>query len=319
MSESQSWSGALPPRKKGELLDLASQLGLEIDSTLVKTEIIDVLKTHLDAHENTLIEDARFKGLYGRKGQNPHRASAVPTVDDSEDSSPAATGPAITAARKRAPKPAARPPSPAGSVSRSAVSRGFPPPPSTTTPSKVPLPPSPVRSLINGLAERVRPEVNGVVGNVGFAKEQFSLETDKALAATKRFLSNSPNISSLTVLWELMVLVVSFIPWKSLPIVVTPPGSKGPIELAFTVPPVETLISRDLYLLIAQWAVPTLDIDPVSSGIVRLACVCSSTWGVPPDLLSVKTRVISAATALAFATAEAIVARSDRGLGDSRD
>jgi hypothetical protein len=152
-----------------------------------------------------------------------------------------------------------------------------------------------------------------------------------------------------------MVLVVSFIPWKSLPvsgdstittspaiqtlqceqIVVTPPGSKGSIELAFTVPPVETLISRDLYLLIAQWAVPTLvlpflagalvtfsdrkDIDPVSSGIVRLACVCSSTWGIPPDLLSVKTRVISAATALAFATAEAIVVRSDRGLVDNRD
>jgi len=294
-----------------------------------------VLKTHLDAHENTLIEDARFKGLYGRKGQNPYRASAVPTVDDSEDSSPTTTGPATTIARKRGPKPAARPPSPAESVSRSAVSRSFPPPPPIATPSKVPLPPSPVRSLINGLAERVRPDVNGVVGNVGFAKEQFSLETDKALAATKRFLSNSPNIASLTVLWELMVLVVSFIPWKSLPIVVTPPGSKGPIELAFTVPPVETLISRDLYLLIAQWAVPTLvlpflagalvtfsdrkDIDPVSSGIVRLACVCSSTWGIPPDLLSVKTRVISAATALAFATAEAIVARSDRGLVENRD
>lgn len=28
----------------------------------MKTEIIDVLRTHLDAHENTLVEDARFKG-----------------------------------------------------------------------------------------------------------------------------------------------------------------------------------------------------------------------------------------------------------------
>ena len=90
----------------------------------------------------------------------------------------------------------------------------------------------------------------------------------------------------------------------------------------------ETLISRDLYTLLAQWAIPTLvlplfagalvtfsdrkDIDPVSSGIVRLACVCSSTWGVPDELLSSKTRIIAAATSLAFATAEAIVVRQDK-------
>ena len=47
-------------------------------------------------------------------------------------------------------------------------------------------------------------------------------------------------------------------------------------------------------------------VDPISSGIVRLVCAVSSPWGVPEGLLSQKARVMSAATALSFAVAEAL-------------
>lgn len=48
------------------------------------------------------------------------------------------------------------------------------------------------------------------------------------------------------------------------------------------------------------------DVDPVSSGIVRLVSAVASQWGVPEQLLSPKTRILSAATALSFAVAEAV-------------
>lgn len=100
----------------------------------------------------------------------------------------------------------------------------------------------------------------------------------------------------------------------------TPPGSSAPMTLGIPYPPASVFLSKDTYALISQWAVPTLvlpvifgnlisfqtqkDVDPISAGIVRLACAVSWSWGVSEDLLSTKTRVVSAALALSFAVAE---------------
>lgn len=93
----------------------------------------------------------------------------------------------------------------------------------------------------------------------------------------------------------------------------------------YAYPPSSVFTTKDLYTLIAQWSLPTLvlpiilgnlisfqshaDVDPITAGIVRLVCAISSQWGVPEELLSSKTRIVSAATVLAFSVAETLAGR----------
>lgn len=61
----------------------------------------------------------------------------------------------------------------------------------------------------------------------------------------------------------------------------------------------------------------SFDTDPVSAGIVRLAAAVSSDFGVPQTLVSSKTRIISASTALAFAVVELIAKGTGTREGES--
>lgn len=59
-----AYSGALAPKKKQDLQDLASELG--IDNSGTKDELQERIKRHLGNHPE-LSQDARFSGLYNRK------------------------------------------------------------------------------------------------------------------------------------------------------------------------------------------------------------------------------------------------------------
>lgn len=58
------YTGALQPKKKSELQDLATELGLDTAGT--KDDIAERIKTHL-ADNQILAQDERFAGLYGRR------------------------------------------------------------------------------------------------------------------------------------------------------------------------------------------------------------------------------------------------------------
>ena len=226
------------------------------------------------------------------------------------------------------------------------------------TPSRIALPASPAR-LLSSAISRIRPDMGGVVVNMNRTAEQLGARRDEALTSTKKvqrdpftslvrvvgsrivqFMSNSPNIATLSVIWDLVVLLYTFIPTVTREvsclqivyallllitlsqITFTVPGSSITSSFVLRHPPAAVFFSKDLYALVLQWAVPTLflpfvfgflisfrgrgGVDPISSGIVRLVCAVSSSWGVPDSLLSQKTRIISAATALSFAVAEAL-------------
>ena len=98
------------------------------------------------------------------------------------------------------------------------------------TPSRIALPASPAHLLSSAVA-RIRPDLDGVVVNVNRTAEQFSARRDKALATTRKvqhdsfmslfcvvgsravqFLSSSPNIAILSVIWEFITLLYAFIP-----------------------------------------------------------------------------------------------------------
>lgn len=61
----KEYSGALQPKKKLELQEIASALRISDQGT--KDELSIRIKKHLDANQATLEEDPAFVGLFGRR------------------------------------------------------------------------------------------------------------------------------------------------------------------------------------------------------------------------------------------------------------
>lgn len=70
---SSVFSGALQPKKKGDLQELASALKISSDGT--KDELYIRLKKHLDKHQMELESDPQFSGLFDRRRK---RKESVP-------------------------------------------------------------------------------------------------------------------------------------------------------------------------------------------------------------------------------------------------
>ena len=67
------YSGALPPKKKSELQQIAIALKLSRSGT--KDELQARIKKHLDDNQDALENDPTFAGLFGRrKGSNQPQA-----------------------------------------------------------------------------------------------------------------------------------------------------------------------------------------------------------------------------------------------------
>jgi hypothetical protein len=60
-----AYSGALQPKKKSELQEIANALRLSDQGT--KEEIQIRIKRHLDNHQSTLEDEPMFTGLFGRR------------------------------------------------------------------------------------------------------------------------------------------------------------------------------------------------------------------------------------------------------------
>jgi hypothetical protein len=65
MAPTRSFSGALQPKKKGELQEIAVALRLSDQGN--KEELQNRIRLHLDKHQNTLEDDPVFAGLFGRR------------------------------------------------------------------------------------------------------------------------------------------------------------------------------------------------------------------------------------------------------------
>lgn len=61
---SATWSGALQPKKKEELQEIAA--ALDLDSNGTKYDILERIKTHLAAYQQHS-QDPRFAGLYSKR------------------------------------------------------------------------------------------------------------------------------------------------------------------------------------------------------------------------------------------------------------
>ncbi|KAF8311788.1 uncharacterized protein EI90DRAFT_3138011 [Cantharellus anzutake] len=323
MSDMTPYTSGWKALKKSELIGLADKLGIPADTaSLKKPEIIGSIQRFLDENEGTLSEIPKFKALYPRRVSSNRRGSLIPNQTEESSETPDPPAPVAPASRRGAGKFPPRASSSTESAEGSkAVAHAL------STPSRIPLPPSPIK-LIQDFSAKVRPEIDAVVANAARAKDQLGIETSRILAKTKMFLSDSANLTSITVLWELFFLVMAFTPVEYTPFQLPPSISKVPYTVNVPHPPMTLIYWETLFILLAKWSLPTLiipqatgklvafsdrrDIDPLTSSIARLVCVLSLPWVVAEELLSLNTRILAASTALAFAVAEALNDRKDR-------
>jgi hypothetical protein len=70
-----SFSGALPPKKKSELQQIAQ--ALDIDSSGTKDDLQARIKKHLDNNQPELEDDPQFAGLFGRRKRSVQPVYAI--------------------------------------------------------------------------------------------------------------------------------------------------------------------------------------------------------------------------------------------------
>ena len=133
-------------------------------------------------------------------------------------------------------------------------------------------------------------------------------------------------------------MLYAVLPFSHLRIPLNPPYKlDDPIQPSSTLvasipyPTPSYLFSGTFWTILAKWSLPTLvipqlcgalisfsipprEVDPVTIGIVRIACSVASHWGIPDDVLGSRWRLLSASVGAAFAFAEALGERRKAAL-----
>ncbi|KAJ7224507.1 hypothetical protein GGX14DRAFT_650874 [Mycena pura] len=318
-----TFSGALQPKKKAELQQLA--VALDVDSSGTKDDLQSRIKKYLDNNQAELEDDPVFAGLFGRRKRSQPPVSRVEprkvtVMHPVRESTPVDTR----------------------GVSAYLKSNPFSP----GTPSSLPPLPDSVdtsmevvhadRSIIDHLPLS-RSDVNQVVQRFKDSEENALRSANEGLIAFRAFLSNSQNIWSLTALFELLFILYTIVPWQTYAI------SVAGTTVAVSYPPLDTYRYPGFVPTLTNWAIPTLllpalvgtvisfspaipsstpsravTFDPLTASIIRLALqfaynpatARSPGIGIGPvyaqDVLGLRIRVLTAAVGVAFAFAEAI-------------
>ncbi|KIM41650.1 hypothetical protein M413DRAFT_27253 [Hebeloma cylindrosporum] len=266
-----AYSGALPPKKKSELQEIAVALRLSDQGT--KDELQARIKKHLDNNQDALEEDPRFAGLFGRRKRSVQPQSSIPSgrfapSSESIDKPRSSTGRRVTALDPINETPTKdlrdvstflkRPHSPVTSTPNQSP-RGF----DAITPSSLPpLPPSPSKSIIDHLPNAA--EVKAAVQQ--FQPQEVLQNGNELLIALRAFLSNSRNIWSLAAVFELLFILSAIIPWATLKVPITPRGDAGTL-VSVPYPPWSVFQSPAFWQVLLHWAIPTL-IAPAFIGCI---------------------------------------------------
>ncbi|PBK71818.1 hypothetical protein ARMSODRAFT_789648 [Armillaria solidipes] len=283
------FSGSLQPKKKADLQNIATSLGISDAGT--KDELQLRIKKHLDNNQDVLEGDPQYAGLYGirsRGGAVARKPSVQPQLPSSSRLAP-----------PKEPTPPLLKPDPIvetpGRGEVSVMLKSITPfVTRTRTPSSLPPLPSSTGSISTIVTAR-----KGLSAMVVRRVEE--VKKGETLLKTRSWMSNSANIWLLSALVEFFVLLGVIVPWAWTAI--------GGIDV-----PYPLLQSRVLWMEIACWAGPTVVVpgllgylvsfrgrdsfDPLTGWVVRLAgmvLVEEARW-----------RVVTASVGVAFAFAEAM-------------
>ncbi|KAF8894999.1 Rft protein-domain-containing protein [Gymnopilus junonius] len=299
-----AYSGALQPKKKSELQEIASALRISDQGT--KDDLQARIKKHLDSNQDALEDNPTFAGLFGRRKRSVQPQSQVmPHPRYFSDKPRSSTGRRITALdpiREATPVKDLRdvstflkqPISPQDSTPAQSPRRAEP-----LTPSSLPpLPPSAPTSVVKQVVEQL-PKPAAVKAAVGARQQEVLQNGYELLVSLRAFLSNSRNIWSLTSIYELGYILFIIIPWRTVEVPISPRADAGP-TLTLVYPPSSVFQTYAFWTVILHWALPTLivptlvgclisfnpnqtpskstppthpvaPLDPLSASIVRLA------------------------------------------------
>ncbi|KAK0216023.1 hypothetical protein IW262DRAFT_1397428 [Armillaria fumosa] len=285
------FSGSLQPKKKADLQNIATSLGISEAGT--KDELQLRIKKHLDNNQDVLEGDPQYAGLYGirsRGGAVARKPSLQPQLPSSRLAPP--KEPTPSSPRKAVPMdPIVETP---GRGEVSVMLKAITPFVKRPTPSSLPPLPSSTASISTIATAR-----NGLSAMVVRRVEQVK-QADPVIK-TRSWMSNAAHIWLLSALIEFVVLLGAVLPWAWTLI----GGTSVPYPL---------LQNRVLWMEIACWAGPTIVVpgllgylvsfkrrdgfDPLTGWVVRLAGVVlveEPRW-----------RVVTASVGVAFAFAEAM-------------
>ncbi|KAF9471930.1 hypothetical protein BDN70DRAFT_887571 [Pholiota conissans] len=287
-----AYSGALPPKKKSELQEIASALRLSDQGT--KDELQARIKKHLDANQDALEDDPAFAGLFGRRRRSvqPQSAPAVAssgrfalsaTSDPFEKPKSSSSRRALDAIKEDTATPSKdlrdvsmflKNPliSPAESTPVQSPRQSLIDP---TTPSSLPpLPPSAPASPTKIIVDHL-PNVADVRAAVESKQQQVLQNGNELLVALRAFLSNSRNIWSVTSVFELFYILSVTIPWK---------GLQVPVGSGFTVPypPLSVFQSGAFWQVLLQWAIPSMILPTFVGCLISFSPALPSTPAPTP-------------------------------------
>ncbi|KIK09518.1 hypothetical protein K443DRAFT_671416 [Laccaria amethystina LaAM-08-1] len=269
-----AYSGALQPKKKSELQEIANALRLSDQGT--KEEIQIRIKRHLDNHQSTLEDEPMFTGLFGRRKRSvqpqPPPASGrfappiveVPVVDSDKRKT--------VVGRRIAALDPIRESTPIKDLRDVSTFLKHPISPADSSPNQSPRKESdltPPGSLIppattNLIEDSPQPQdKNSSVQQI--KQNEILLNGADLFIATREFLSNSRNIWSLTALCEMLYILYVIIPWKTAQL---PLSLKGDVTLPLTYPPWTAFQTATFWKVILHWALPTLIIPAFVGNVI---------------------------------------------------
>ncbi|KAK0236877.1 hypothetical protein EDD85DRAFT_1023641 [Armillaria nabsnona] len=283
------FSGSLQPKKKADLQNIATSLGISDAGT--KDELQLRIKKHLDNNQDVLEGDPQYAGLYGirsRGGAVARKPSLQPQLPSSRLAPPKETTP--PSPRRPVPMdPIVETP---GRGEVSVMLKSITP----FVPRTSSLPPLPSSA---GSISTIITAPKGLSAMV--IRRVEAVKKGETLLKTRSWMSNSAHIWLLSAFIEFFALLGVIVPWAWTAI--------GGIEV-----PYPLLQSRVLWMEIACWAGPTVVVpglvgylvsyrgrdgfDPLTGWVVRLAgmvLVEEARW-----------RVVTASVGVAFAFAEAM-------------
>ncbi|KAG6837050.1 hypothetical protein H0H93_015621 [Arthromyces matolae] len=270
----QVFSGALMPKKKQELQEIA--VALKIGDGGTKDDLMNRIKRHLESNPD-LEEDPSFTGLFGNRRrrsvqpqlpvvQPPAKPSSkgrrVVPLDPIGESTPAKDARDVSMFLKNpvspfldSPQPS--PPQVAPQLDDVAL---VPPTPSSLPPRAL--------SIVQHFAP---PNVEALTAKI---KDTELLQSSvDLLEQFRQFLSNSRNVWSATTVIEFVYLIYTVIPWRTTEVPLFVGQNK---TIAILYPPLATFQTYTFWLVVLHWALPTVVIPAIAGTLISFSPTVAS-------------------------------------------
>ncbi|GAC98646.1 hypothetical protein PHSY_006240 [Pseudozyma hubeiensis SY62] len=277
---STPFKGSLKAKRKGELTEIATALGIGLDQSQKKEELEDLIREHLISHKNLYSSNDNFKGLIDSLDSGRKRSARSSSVNGNADSD-ASDSPesSVRSPRKHSQRPSnlgtpSTPfnaiPTSATDLAASAKQRGLKARKSLD--KLVDTISTNARSTANELTTEVQDAQNEVTASLhavqGEATKRYrkaKQDGHKIFVRARSWLSDTKNLVRLLVVFEGLLLVLATLPTTyvevgsrgpKIPVVNPKSGINGYLpHWAITLPNPRGLISLDFYRPLVLWAV----------------------------------------------------------------